>query len=378
MLPHFDEYRVPSLVRVHKHVGGPIFWDKYAAHPYVGCANGCHFCYLRGEPYVGRRDPADLDRIIRVKTNAAERLRRELPRHPPDVVGMDGWQWQAESRYRIARAMLEVALDLGYPVSIIERSPLLLRDLDLLTEINRRSWASVALSFSNVDPALKRAFEPKSPGLRRRLLTMETLAKAGISVGMALMPVIPLLGDSDRHLDDAVRATADHGGSFVCVGAMTMAGDQAERTLQAAVSVDPAMETAWRELFHWPVGGRPAYGPPGPYNVHLGRRVREACTRHGLLDRSPRYIPPGPLGINKRLAERLFVRMYDLQNDGAPGPQVWAYRKAAWAVDEADVGVDQLYREQGLAGLRRLPGLGESLAGHIARWLDLGAPDRPA
>ncbi|NLT43120.1 MAG: hypothetical protein GXX93_10640, partial [Anaerolineae bacterium] len=134
----------------------------------------------------------------------------------------------------------------------------------------------------------------------------------------------------------------------------------------------------WRELFHWPVGGRPAYGPPGPYNVHLGRRVREACTRHGLLDRSPRYIPPGPLGINKRLAERLFVRMYDLQNDGAPGPQVWAYRKAAWAVDEADVGVDQLYREQGLAGLRRLPGLGESLAGHIARWLDLGAPDRPA
>lgn len=376
MLPTFDEYRVPSLIRVHKHVGGPIFWDKYAAHPYVGCANGCRFCYLRGSPYVGRRDPADLDRIIRVKINAADRLRRELPRHPPEVVGMDGWQWQAESRYRVARSMLEVVLELGYPLSIIERSPLLLRDLDLLTEINRRSWVSVALSFCNVDPGLKRAFEPKSPGLRRRLLTMEALARAGISVGTALMPVIPILGDSDRHLDDAVRATADHGGTFVCVGAMTMEGDQAERTLRAAVAVDPAMDEAWRELFRWPQGGKPAYGPPGPYHLSLGRRVREACVRHGILDHSPRYIPPGPLGVNKRLAERLFVRMYDLQLEGAPAPRIWAYRKAAWAVDEAEAGVDRIYREHGLAGLRRLPGLGASLAEHIARWLDLGAPER--
>ncbi len=376
MLPHFDEYRVPSLVRVHKHVGGPLFWDKYAAHPYVGCANGCEFCYLRGAPYVGRRDPADLDRVIRVKTNAAERLRRELPRHPPDVVGMDGWQWQAESRYRIARGMLEAVLELGYPLSIIERSPLLLRDLDLLTEINRRSSVTVALSFSNVEVALKRAFEPKSPGLRRRLLTMEALAQAGITVGMALMPVIPVLGDSDRHLDDAVKAVSDHGGSFVCVGAMTMEGDQAERTLRAAVQVDPAMDEAWRGLFHWPVGGKPAYSPPGSYQVCLGRRVREACTRQGLLDHLPRQIPPGPLGINKRLAERLFVRMYDLQLEGAPSQRLWAYRKAAWAVDEAETGIDQIYREQGTEGLRRLPGLGASLAGHIARWLDQGAPQR--
>ena len=61
MLPHFEEYQVPKLFRVHKHVGGPVFWDKYTAHPYVGCANDASSVICR-RPYVGRRDPDDLDR----------------------------------------------------------------------------------------------------------------------------------------------------------------------------------------------------------------------------------------------------------------------------------------------------------------------------
>jgi DNA polymerase/3'-5' exonuclease PolX len=94
------------------------------------------------------------------------------------------------------------------------------------------------------------------------------------------------------------------------------------------------------------------------------------------LDHTPRYIPPGPLGLNKRLAERLFVRMHELELEGAPSPRIWAYRKAAWAVDEATESVAEVYRRGGVAGLRALPGLDSGLAGHIARWLDLGAPER--
>ncbi|MHB0878087.1 MAG: hypothetical protein ACYC5O_18795 [Anaerolineae bacterium] len=366
---------MPKLLCVHKHVGGPFFWDRYSAHPYVGCRHGCEFCYLRGNPYVGRRDPADLDRVIRVKTNAVERLRRELPRLQPDVVGMDGWQQQAEERYRLARGMLEVVLELGWPLGIIERSPLLLRDLDLLTEIDRKAGVGVALSFSNVDPEVKRAFEPNSPGLRRRLLTMERLAAAGILTGMALMPVIPIVGDSDRQMEDTVVATKDHGGRFVCVGAMTMEGDQARRTLEASRRFRPESEAAVRHLFAWAEGGKPAYSPPGEYNRRLGLTVRDLCAKHGISDLMPRYIPPGPLGINKRLAERLFARMYALQLQNAPSYRIWAYRKAGWAVDEAADGVNVIYAERGQAGLRALPGLGRELAAGITRWLDQGAPD---
>jgi len=71
--------------------------------------------------------------------------------------------------------------------------------------------------------------------------------------------------------------------------------------------------------------------------------IRELCERHGLLDRMPRYIASGPLAINKRIAERLFLRTYDLELEGGGQYQIWAYRKAAWAVDESSVNVADIF-----------------------------------
>ena len=158
----YQECKTKRVLNVHKYVDG-WFFDKYSAHPYVGCAFGCEFCYSRGGKYLGGRDPDDFDRIIRVKVNAAERLRRELGRKPVDVIACGDWQLPAEQDYRLSRSMLEVVHDLGLPLFIVERSPLLTRDLDLLTDINRQAWVGVVYSISTLDPTVKRAFEPKSP-----------------------------------------------------------------------------------------------------------------------------------------------------------------------------------------------------------------------
>jgi DNA repair photolyase len=192
MIKHleFQEYKVRKIVNVHHHTDS-WFWDKYSAVPYVGCRSGCEFCYLRGGTYLGRRDPNGFDSQIRVKINAPERLRKELARLDPDVIACGDWQQPVEDRYRLSRAMLEVVCDLQFPLLVIERSPLITRDLDLLVEINRRAWVGVIFSFSYVDRELKRVFEPRSPGLNHRLEAMEKLAGAGIQVGTALMPVIP-------------------------------------------------------------------------------------------------------------------------------------------------------------------------------------------
>ncbi|MGH2621811.1 MAG: PA0069 family radical SAM protein, partial [Anaerolineales bacterium] len=80
MMLEFREYRPRRIVNVRKHVDGPWFWDKYSAHPYIGCRSGCELCYLRGSRYLGRRDPASFDTLIQVKSNAAELLRKELSR----------------------------------------------------------------------------------------------------------------------------------------------------------------------------------------------------------------------------------------------------------------------------------------------------------
>jgi len=367
----FQEYRPRKIVNVHKHVDGPWFWGKYTAHPYVGCRSGCEFCYARGGRYL-RRDPDTFDTRIGVKVNAVELLRKELPRLARDVISVGDWQRPTEDRYRLSRSMLEVVRDLGFPLFIVERSPLLTRDLDLLVAINARAWVGVTYSISSLDRALKRAFEPRSPGVKLRLRAMEKLASAGILVGASLMPVLPFVGDDEAHLDETIRAVKDHGGTFVLGGGLTMDGVQAERSLAAACRLDPTLERRWRKLYAWDEAGKPGYSPPGSYNARLGLLIRELCARHGLLDRMPRYVAPGPLAVNKRIAERLFLKTYDLELEQAQEHRLWAYRKAAWTVDELDESIAGIYETKGEDGLQALPGIGKSIAAQIAKWLMIG------
>jgi hypothetical protein len=198
---------------------------------------------------------------------------------------------------------------------------------------------------------------------------MAQLADAGILVGANLMPVLPCVGDDEAHLDDTIRAVKDHGGAFVLGGGLTMDGVQAERSLAAACRLDPELEPRWRKLYAWDVGGKPAYSPPGSYNARLGLSIRELCACHGILDRMPRYIAPGPLAANKRIAERLFLKTYDLELEQAKEYRLWAYRKAAWTVDELPESIAAIYGAKGEAGLQALPGIGGSIAAQIAVWL---------
>ena len=364
----FEEYQARQVVRVHRHVDGPWFWTRYSAHPYVGCRSGCSFCYLRSADYLGKRNPDTFDTLIQVKTNVVERLRAELSRLPRDVLACGDWQQPAETRYRLSRRMLEVALELAFPVFIVERSPLLERDLDLLAAISRRTWAGVVISFSNLSPQWKHAFEPRSPGLQRRLRCMERLASAGILVGASLMPIIPFVGDDEAHLDEAIRMTAAHGGSFVLGAGMSMGGAQATLTWEAAERLDPRLPDRWRTLYGEEPDGAPRSSAPREYQARLGRQVRELCERHGLHSRMPRYIPAGPLAVNRWIAEQLFLKCWELDLELASPARVWAYRKAAWTVDALPRSVADIHRRI-RTGLQQLPDVDDAVARDIERWL---------
>jgi DNA repair photolyase len=368
----FQEYATRKVVNVHKHVDGPWFWNKYSAHPYIGCRSGCEFCYLRGGHYLGKRDPNTFDSLIQVKLNAPERLRRELAKLPPEIITCGDWQQPAEDRYQLSRQMLEVIHDLNFPLFVVERSPLLVRDLDLLQAIQARTWVGVVFSLSNVDDTLKQAFEPRSPGLARRLQAMETLSKAGILVGASLMPIIPFVGDDEIHLSQTIKAVRDHGGQFVLGGGLSMEGVQGQRTLAAAAKLSADLPARIQALYA-PNAHQPGGGPPRAYASALGLRVRALCAKHGVADRLPRYIAPGPLAVNKRLAEQLFLKTYDLELAQADPVKVWAYRKAAWTVDDWPTSLADLYTAQGERGLRTLPGIGSMLASDLAGWLKAAA-----
>ena len=271
----FHEKEVKKIVNVHKHVDGGWFWTKYSAHPYIGCRSGCEFCYLRGGIYLGNRDPDSFDTYIEVKLNAPDLLRRELVKLTPDVINAGDWQQPAEDRYLLSREMLKIVAEFSFPLFIVERSPLLIRDLDVLEEINRSSWSCVAYSISNLDPKLKRAFEPRSPGVQRRLDSMRTLSDSGILVGLSLMPIIPFLGDDAAQIEELIIAARDHGASFVLAGGMTMDGVQAQRTLAATGSISPDVELRWRELYNHKEQLNSPANPSGDYAIKLGNMVRE-------------------------------------------------------------------------------------------------------
>jgi hypothetical protein len=148
-----------------------------------------------------------------------------------------------------------------------------------------------------------------------------------------------------------------------------MEGVQAQRTLDAARRLNPELETRWRQLYKWKENGRPNYSPPREYSTKLGLLVRELCERHGLKDRMPRYIGAGPLAVNKQIAEKLFLKTYDLELEQAQQYRIWAYRKAAWTIDEWPESVAEIHREHGAAGLQKLPEVGKSVAAEIGKWL---------
>ena len=267
------------------------FWTRYSAYPYTGCQHGCEFCYCRERKFCPHDDPLDFPYVIRVKENAPALLRRALARAPRDVIGLGDYQ-PAERKYRLTRQMLEVCLELGFPVFILSRSPLVLRDLDLLQAINERARAVVAFSAISApgSPSYDRvcAMERLAPRAEKRFAAMAQIAAAGIVTGTCCMPILPGVCDSDANLAAVVHATADHGGRFVLAGGLTLADQQRDYFLGVLRERFPDLVHSYEHLY--PEG---SYGPAGLSWPATGRRIRALCREAGIADRMPRPIIPG-------------------------------------------------------------------------------------
>ena len=186
-------------------------------------------CYCRERKYCPFDDVNDFGYVVKVKENAPELLRRGLSQAPVDVVATGDYQ-AAEKKFEVSRRMLEVCLELGFPVSVLERSPLVLRDLELLKEINQRAPSVVFFSMISApdSPTCERVrqMENLAPRMEKRYAAMEQIAKAGILTGISMMPILPGLCDTDENLEATIRCTANHGGRFVIAGGLTLADQQ--------------------------------------------------------------------------------------------------------------------------------------------------------
>ena len=193
-------------------------------NPYRGCEHGCIYCYARpAHAYMGLSPGLDFESKLFFKPHAAELLEGELskPRYVPEAIHIGGntdpYQPQ-ERRLRVTRQVIEVLSRFNHPFSIITKSGLILRDLDLLAPLAAKNLVRVAISITSLDRKLARSMEPRAATPEKRLDAVKRLADAGVPVAVMFAPAIPGLNDHEMEavLQRAAQAGA-RGAGYVAL-----------------------------------------------------------------------------------------------------------------------------------------------------------------
>lgn len=194
---------------------------RYTINAYRGCSHACTYCFARPtHEYLGLGVGEDFERKIVVKVNTVERLRAELrsPRWHGDDIAMgtntDPYQ-AAEGKYHLTRGVIEALGDTGNPFSILTKSTLILRDLDLLVRAAQRTSVRCSLSIGTLDQDVWRSTEPGTPHPRRRVEAVRRLNSAGIPTGVLVAPIIPGISDADSQVREVVRACEEAGATSI-------------------------------------------------------------------------------------------------------------------------------------------------------------------
>ena len=194
-----------------------------SVNPYRGCEHGCVYCYARpSHAYVDLSPGIDFETKIFAKTNAAEILRKELgkPRYvcKPFAMGTNTDPYQpAERQLHITRDIIQVLHDCRHPLSIVTKSWLIERDLDLLGPMAADGLVKVFVSVTSLNHDLARRLEPRTTAPTRRLKTVQTLNQAGVPTGVMFAPVIPFINDAEMEtvLEQAAAAGAKAAGYVI-------------------------------------------------------------------------------------------------------------------------------------------------------------------
>jgi DNA repair photolyase len=207
-------FATPCKSALNRVSGMPFRWSL---NPYRGCVHACHYCYARAtHPYLGFNANEEFETKILVKTNIPEILRQELRkpswRRERVAIGTatDAYQ-PCEGRYQLTRRCLKALRDFETPISIVTKSTMILRDLDLLADLAEGPGAAVYFTITTLDEALWRLIEPGTPPPRKRLHVLRRLAEAGVTTGVFLAPILPGLTDSVASIDAVAAAARAHG-----------------------------------------------------------------------------------------------------------------------------------------------------------------------
>ena len=275
-----------------------ICFDQ-SINPYRGCEHGCIYCYARpSHGYLNLSPGLDFETKLFYKADAAHLLERELaaPKYKcsPITIGANTDPYQPIERdYRVTRSIIEVLARCRHPFSLITKSAMVERDVDLLADMARDNLVHVFISVTTLSDELKRTLEPRTASPRARLRAIRTLSEAGVPVGAMVAPVIPVLTDSEVELIlQAVSQAGAKSAGYVLLRLPYEIKDLFREWLEQneplkakhVMSRVHAMRNGRDNDARWGV----RQTGEGEYAELLAKRFEIACARFGL-NRAPRF-----------------------------------------------------------------------------------------
>lgn len=276
----------------------PDIGFERSINAYRGCEHGCSYCFARPtHAYLGHSAGVDFERDIYVKANAVEALRTELSaknyRPKPIAMGTNTDPYQpAERTHKLTRGILEVMLETRHPVMITTKSALIVRDLDILTELAKLGLVKVALSVTSMDHKLSRKMEPRASSPARRLEAIRLLSEAGVPTAIFASPMIPAINDMElERILDAGKAQGAISAQMIL---LRLPGEVRDVFREWLLRHFPDRVRHVLSLVRDTRGGRdndPRFGTrmvgEGPYATLLRQRFEKARERYGLDAKLP-------------------------------------------------------------------------------------------
>jgi DNA repair photolyase len=258
----------------------------YNINLYRGCQHQCIYCDSRSRCY--RIENFNHD--VLVKANAIELLRNELAgKRVIGTIGtgsMNDPYMPLEADIRLTRRALEVIAGLGFPVHAITKSDLVVRDIDLLKEISRRTYAAVTFTVTTADDELSKRLEPGAPVSSRRLAAMKKLSENGILTGLTMMPVLPFIEDNKANISSIVRLAQENGACYIIPAfGMTLRDRQRAYYYDKLDQGFPGLRPRYEKTF----GGR--YFAPAQNAGWLGKMFKDLCMDIGIPTKMPAFTP---------------------------------------------------------------------------------------
>lgn len=260
---------------------------RWTINAYRGCSHACLYCFARPtHEYLGMNTGEDFDRKIVVKINAVERVRAELApgRWAGDHIAMgtntDPYQ-RCEGKYRLTQGIVGELAAAANPFSILTKSTLILRDLDLLADAARRTDVRANFSIGTLDEEVWRMTEPGTPHPRRRVEAVARLNEAGVPCGVLVAPVLPGLSDAHEQLDEVVKACVEAGAVSITPLLLHLRSGVREHYLGWLADARPDLVERYAGLY-------PRAYAPAKTQDELATTVRELVARHGGRSAGPR------------------------------------------------------------------------------------------